>query len=120
MNTKIAGHDPRTTMNPLTRLATFTLRGAATGLALSAVLFAAPDAGAQPVRAGSSASPVMAPASRCDLKSAAQVEQSFKRGQLMPISSYDDDPSVNDAIVECVSASGFSAAPDGRMILGNA
>ncbi|RIL00253.1 MAG: hypothetical protein DCC71_18920 [Proteobacteria bacterium] len=57
---------------------------------------------------------------RCDLASAAQIEQSFERGQLMPLSSYDDDPFVADATVECLPGGGFAANDDGRLVLANA
>jgi len=48
------------------------------------------------------------------------VERAFEKGRVMPISSYDDDPFVQDSIVECMDASGFARGPDGRLILSNA
>src|SRR6266550_1416048 len=48
------------------------------------------------------------------------VERAFEKGRVMPISSYDDDPFVQDSIVECMDASGFAQGPDGRPILSNA
>jgi hypothetical protein len=59
----------------------------------------------------------------CDLRSesltADVVERAFEVGRVMPISSYDDDPFVHDAVVECLSDSGFAHGQDGRPLLSN-
>jgi hypothetical protein len=51
---------------------------------------------------------------------ASLVERAFEKGRVMPISSYDDDPFVQDSVVECMAPSGFDQGPDGRLILANA
>ena len=48
------------------------------------------------------------------------VERAFEKGRVMPISSYDDDPFVEDSIVECMESSAFARGPDGRPFLSNA
>ena len=107
-------------MSQLTRRAKSKfLSVAAASLMLPAALLAAPAAATQATNAGTTASTIADPSSRCDLKSPAQIEQSFERGHLMPISSYDDDPFVQDAIVECVADRGFPLTTDGRLVLGN-
>lgn len=58
-------------------------------------------------------------AGRCDLRSTAQVEQWFRRGLVMPISSYDDDPFAADSVVECLPTGGFPRTADGRLLLAN-
>lgn len=58
----------------------------------------------------------------CDRKEtgqpvAARVEQAFEKARVMPISSYDDDPFVAGANVECLADSGFARAADGSLLL---
>jgi len=59
----------------------------------------------------------------CDLRTERRtteaVERAFEAGRVMPISSYDDDPFVHDAFVECLSDSGFAHGQDGRPLLSN-
>jgi hypothetical protein len=52
-------------------------------------------------------------------KTARRVERAFEKGRLMPISSYDDDPSVAESNVECVDPAGFAQDPHGRPLLSN-
>ena len=96
-------------MSRPTRLARSTLHHAA--IAAVALLGALPVTAlaraVQPSATWTSASPTVDPSARCDLKSPAQIEQSFERGQLMPFSSYGDDPFVTDAVVECLPDAGF-------------
>jgi hypothetical protein len=93
----------------------------AAALSVLAVLALAVPAPAVQLSPGAtSTSPIIDPSNRCDLKSAAQIERSFELGHFMPISSYDDDPFVRDAVVECVSDDGgFARTPDGRVVLAN-
>lgn len=106
-------------MNHLGGVPSFTLyRAAAVGVALLAtLLLAGPAPAVEPAATWRSASAIADPSGRCDLRSAAQLEQSLERGQLMPISSYDDDPFVRDAIVECLPHGGFAQTADGRPVL---
>ena len=59
----------------------------------------------------------------CDRKGGDQpidrVERAFEKGRVMPISSYDDDPFVQDSIVECMDGSGFARGLNGLPILFN-
>jgi hypothetical protein len=101
--------------NP-TRLAA---AGAARTL-VAALLFAGPARAIEPAATWSSASPITAPGARCDLATAGQIEESFERGFLMPLSSYDDDPFADDATVECLPGGGFAETADGRLLLASA
>lgn len=48
-----------------------------------------------------------------------RVERLFTQGVIMPLSSYDDDPFVEDASVECVDATMLARDYDERLILLN-
>ena len=56
---------------------------------------------------------------RCDLASADQIERWFDLGRVMPITSYDDDPTVQEAVVECVPYAGFLQVEDFGLVLWN-
>jgi len=96
LNRALRAYDWGTIMCPLTRLVKSTLCSlTAAGLLLLPTVPAA------------ATSVVVDPLRRCDLASADQIERWFDLGLIMPISSYDDDPTVREAVIECVPTGDF-------------
>jgi len=107
-------------MHQSTRLAQATLaRVAAAALALAAALSGGEARAAEPTGTWPAAPGVIDPSVACDYKTDAQIEQAFEVGRVMPLSSYDDDPSVADAIVECLPGGVYPQTTDERVLLEN-
>jgi hypothetical protein len=87
-------------MSPVNGIWNRSLRNtAAAALALLAASPAAPAGAKSPTPGGGGTSASANPSVRCDLKFGGHVEQSFEHGRLMLISSYDDDPFVQETML---------------------